>query len=198
MWGGLDDSVKTQTPKRGISLASNNGQILNLQDLGDGLPAVTPHYGAGLAEAGSVCLEDQGHSHGVKLSVGGTFSASFEVYWSVVNDQMRRCWNDLEFTTEQGAYGIAFLVIRAMTDFTIIERSRKGTGFDYWLGYEDDDLPFSNKARLEVSGIRNGDTQIINQRVRRKLEQTNVSDGSLEAYVVVVEFSAPLSQVKRK
>lgn len=111
---------------------------------------------------------------------------------------MRRCWNDLEFTTEQGAYGVALLIIRAVTDFTVIERSRKGTGFDYWLGYEEDELSFSTKARLEVSGIRSGDTQSVKKRVKRKLNQTNISDGSLPALIVVVEFGTPLSQVKRK
>ncbi len=36
-----------------------------------------------------------------------------------------RCWNDEEFTTEQAAYGIAFLIVRELTDLTVIERSRK-------------------------------------------------------------------------
>lgn len=181
-------------------MVPSNSQELNLEDLGKGLPAITPSYGTCLAEAGSVCLEDQGHTYSVVLSVNGSFNATFEIRRSAVNDQMRRCWNDLEYTTEQGAYGVAFLIIRAVTDFTVVERSRKGTGFDYWLGYAEDseELPFSNKARLEVSGIRNGNVQSVNQRVRRKLNQTNVSDGSLPAFVVVVEFSAPLSQVKRK
>lgn len=179
-------------------MASSISRKLNLNDLREGLPAITPDYGAGLAEAGAVCLEDQGHSHGVTLSVNGSFNEAFETYWTTVTDQMRRCWNDLEFTTEQGAYGVALLIIRAVTDFTVIERSRKGTGFDYWLGYEEDELSFSTKARLEVSSIRSGDTQSVKKRVKRKLNQTNISDGSLPALIVVVEFGTPLSQVKRK
>jgi len=41
----------------------------------------------------------------------------------------------------------------------VIERSRKGTGFDYWLGSADEvgELPFQNKVRLEVSGIGKAD-----------------------------------------
>jgi hypothetical protein len=42
-----------------------------------------------------------------------------------------------------------------LTDYTIVERACKGTGFDYWLGDEDDDL-FQWKARLEISGILKG------------------------------------------
>ena len=45
--------------------------------------------------------------------------------------------------------------------YTVIHRSRKGTGFDYWLGDEknEDELPLQSKARLEVSGIRRADAK---------------------------------------
>lgn len=71
---------------------------------------------------------------------------------------MQRCWNDQEYTTEQAAYGIALLLLSKLTEFTVVERSRKGTGFDYWLGKPTDssDLPFQKSMRLEVSGIRQG------------------------------------------
>lgn len=78
------------------------------------------------------------------------------------------------------------------------QRSRKGTGFDYWLG-DEADMPFQNKARLEVSGIRNGDQKIIKARVREKLTQTEVSDKTrLPAYVVVVEFGRPVAEVRQR
>lgn len=111
-----------------------------------------------------------------------------------------RCWNDEEFTTEQAAYGIAFLIIRELTDLTVIERSRKGTGFDYWLGTLDSDEGqlFENKVRLEVSGIRKGDSSRIKARLKQKKEQTKVSDGQFPAYIIVVEFSTPLSYVEKR
>ena len=73
-----------------------------------------------------------------------------------------------EFTTEQAAYGTAFLIIRELTDLTVIERSRKGTGFDYWLGTFDTDEGqlFQNKVRLEVSGIRKGDSSRVKARLK--------------------------------
>jgi hypothetical protein len=51
-----------------------------------------------------------------------------------------------------------------------IERSRKGTGFEYWLGTSetDEELPFKNKVRLEVSGIRSGDSSRVKARLWRK------------------------------
>ena len=171
-----------------------------LAKLGEGLPAITPSFGAALAEACAICLEEQSHCQGVQISVDGDFRATFELYWQTITDQMLRCWNDREFTTEQAAYGIAFLLIIKLTDFTVIERSRKGTGFDYWLGVEDNtnELPFQNKVRLEVSGIREGDDRRIKARDKQKVEQTKASDGTFPAYIVVVEFSKPLSFMVKK
>ncbi|MFB2771688.1 hypothetical protein ACE1AT_20705 [Pelatocladus sp. BLCC-F211] len=175
-------------------------QELLLAKLGEGLPAITPSFGAALAEACAVCLEDQSHSQGVELSINGDFKAKFKLYWEPVTEQMLRCWNDQEFTTEQAAYGVAFLIIKQLTDLTVIERSRKGTGFDYWLGSEnkDSELPFQNKVRLEVSGIRKGDDSRIRARVKQKIEQTKPSDGEYLAYIIVVEFSKPLSVIVKK
>jgi len=178
----------------------NNIEAIALAKLGEGLPAITPSFGAALAEACAICLEEQGHSQGVEISVDGDFRATFKLYWENITDQMLRCWNDREFTTEQAAYGIAFMLINRLTDFTVIERSRKGTGFDYWLGVEDNtnELPFQNKVRLEVSGIREGDDRRIKARVKQKVDQTKPSDGIFPAYIVVVEFSKPLSYMVRK
>jgi len=194
-------------------------QELLLTKLGEGLPAITPSFGSALAEACAVCLEEQNHSQAVELTINGDIRAKFKLYWQPLTEQMLRCWNDEEFTTEQAAYGIAFLIIRQLTDLTVIERSRKGTGFDYWLGTEpalktdspsqvtgesrrgeneDSELPFQNKVRLEVSGIRKGDDSRIRARVKQKIEQTNPSDGKFPAYIIVVEFSKPLSMIVKK
>lgn len=42
--------------------------------------------------------------------------------------------------------------------------------FDYWLGQKEDDIPFEDKARLEVSGILKGTTAQINRRLKEKME----------------------------
>jgi hypothetical protein len=176
-------------------------QILNLQHLNQGLPAITPAFGAAIAEAGAICLTDEAHVLGVILEVEGEFSTRFQLDWQPVTEQARRCWNDEEYTTEQAAYGIAFLLILQLTNLTVIERSRKGTGFDYWLGSQDSNsmLPFQRMARLEVSGIRKGSRSQINARVKQKTEQTRASDAEgSPAYIIVVEFSRPISTVIAK
>lgn len=176
-------------------------QVLNLQSLSQGLPAITPAFGAAIAEAGAICLTDEAHVPGVILKVEGEFSTTFTLDWQDVTEQARRCWNDKEYTTEQAAYGIAFLLILQLTNLTVIERSRKGTGFDYWLGIQNTTatLPFQRAARLEVSGIRKGDRSQINARVKQKTEQTRASDEQgLPAYIIVVEFSHPISVISAK
>jgi hypothetical protein len=181
-------------------ISSNKGKFL-LSSLSQGLPGVTPSYGQTLAEAGSVCFEDQGHQSGVSLLIEGDYHANYDIFWNNVTPQMLSCWNDEEYTTEQAAYGIAFLLILELTPNTIIKKSRKGTGFDYWLGNKGDtaNLLFQNAARLEVSGIRNGDHGTIKSRIRQKLKQTVPTDKTkLPAYIIVVEFSAPVSQVVKK
>ena len=55
-------------------------QELVLTKLEEGLPAITPSFGAALAEACAVCLEDQGHLQGVELTVNGEFTARFRLY----------------------------------------------------------------------------------------------------------------------
>jgi hypothetical protein len=115
-----------------------------------------------------------------------------------VTDKMISTWADLEDAVEHGAYGLAFLLVLSITGLTIIERSIKGTGFDYWIG-DNDPFPFQNKARLEVSGILNGSNKTIRTRLKEKTDQTIKSDNlSLKAYIIIVEFSAPLSQVKTR
>ena len=79
----------------------------------------------------------------------------------------------------------------------MVERSRKGTGFDYWLGKPTDssDLPFEKSMRLEVSGIRQGNPSQIRTRVKLKKMQVAPTDKIAPAFIVVIEFSQPLAYV---
>ena len=151
-----------------------------------------------LAQAAVICLDHEGHMAGVRLGVNGAFTAPFALSWSeTLTEAKRRFWNDLEEATQQGAYAVAILLIRALTGYTVIERSRKGTGFDWWLGTEDN--LFQGKARLEVSGILRGTTRRINSRIKARMGQTRQSDSlALTAYVVVVEFGTPRAKVVQR
>ena len=171
---------------------------LVLDGLAHGFPHIPSEGGAMLAQAAVVCLDHEGHTSGVQLMVDGFSTDTFSLSWSEeVTEAKRRFWNDLEDATQQGAYAVAILLIRALTGYTVIERSRKGTGFDWWLG-TDDNL-FQGKARLEVSGILRGTTRRINSRIKARTGQTRQSDYlDLTAYVVVVEFGTPRAKVVQR
>jgi hypothetical protein len=166
------------------------------------IEAVTESAGTTYEEACLICFVDQNHKSGTKMKITGDYDNEFSVIWdNSINDRMRNYWNDDEFTTEQAAYGIALLLVQELTDFAPTRRSFKTTGFDYWLELQEtDDLNiFGNMARLEVSGIRNGTSSQIRSRTSIKLKQTTQSDNTgLPAFVVIVEFSRPISNVVKR
>ena len=164
-----------------------------IKDLTAGLPGVTPTVGQHMYEGCVVSLHQQQHTSPSKLyaNINGV-EHIYDIMWpDVCTQQMERAWRDQEVATEHGAVCISILLALKNTKYTVIERSRKGTGIDYWLG-EKDDLLFQKAARLEVSGIFKGDAKDIAKRVEKKRKQTQKSDAtSLPVYISVVEFSRP-------
>ena len=113
----------------------------------------------------------------------------------VTSEQLNRTYGDPDENTEEGACGIAWLLLMNLTEHTVVRRSRKGTGVDYFLGDANDFL-FQNTARLKVSGIGRGTEQEIKKRVKQKKEQTEHSDHlTIPAFVVIVEFSQPVAEI---
>jgi hypothetical protein len=111
---------------------------------------------------------------------------------------MKRTHADAEVATERGACAIAILFVCALREYTVVHRSYKGTGVDYFLGHKTDFL-FQEKVRLEVSGIRDGSETDIRRRKHLKLEQTRISDVlGMPAVIVIVEFSRPVVEVMER
>ncbi len=160
------------------------------------MPGLSSAYGAQLAQAAAVCLENREHTSGVTLHLFGLKVAECLMEWPPVDDRARRSHADLQEATERGAYGIAILIVCDFTGMVVVERSAKGLGFDYWLGHEDDDELFVGKARLEVSGILSGSRSQTQARVRQKKEQMKPSDRLAPGYVAVVEFGTPIACVE--
>lgn len=175
---------------------------LDLNALRSGTVGISPVVGAYYAQAASVCLEQQDHPPGVQMQVKGDCTHRVSVIWNAPDnrDQQRRSWNDEQVATENGAYGIAALLIERLTEYTVVERSYKGTGFDFWLGRKGDDtLLFQDLARMEVSGVRQGDDRTVVSRTRQKAQQMKPTDDTaLPGLAVVVEFGSPLTRVMAK
>jgi hypothetical protein len=179
----------------------DNVVVLDLRQLESGIPALTEALGRVHAEAAAVCLENQGHEEPVRLAVRKIDRPQYDLRWPAITETIRRAYEDLERATELGAYGVAILLVKDQTGLTAIRQSKKGTGFDYWLGPNraDDQLPFQDAARLEVSGILSGTDAQFLTRMKQKLKQTEASDSSgLPAYACVVEFSRPQAEVAKQ
>ncbi len=153
-------------------------------------------WGVFLEEAASYCLENQGHNHRIHMAVDGDVGDNCMVVRRAINESAQKSWQDLQEATEYGAYGIAILLIFKFTEYTSIERSCKGPGFDYWVGINNSML-FQKQARLEVSGILNGSDSAITYRLGQKIEQVNRIRHALPAFVIIVEFGKPKSKIKR-
>ena len=156
------------------------------------LPGFTASRLAARAEAASVCLEQNGYRAECQFTVRDTMEMNHVVPARLVpiTERMRAANADLQEATEHGAEAIAAILSLELTPYTIVERARKGTGFDYWLGTG----PLELKARLEISGILKGTLQELEARVRKKNRQTGRSDDlGYPAFICVVEFSHPFA-----
>ncbi|MDD9956038.1 MAG: hypothetical protein OXP68_07440 [Anaerolineaceae bacterium] len=182
-------------------------EVLNLDLLESGsMQGLTSKAGGFLLEACLVCLAHNGHSSGIAMQVDeARDTIHFRLDWSgSVGEQETRTHADMQDATEWGACGVACLLICKLTGLVVTRRSRKGTGFDYWLGSglekgSATSLPFQDEARLEVSGMLSEERMSeINSRLREKTKQIKGGKRTdLTGYAVVLEFSRPLAKVKR-
>jgi hypothetical protein len=183
-----------------MSQSSSHPNLI-IARLREGLIGISPVAGADLVEACNTFLHIQGHPNKVLLTIEGEEKRVFCIDWEpeTITDQILRTRADLQDTLESAAVCIACLLIIELTNYTIIERSWKSTGFDYWLGYDDGGPLFAQKGRLEVSGMKKGSNPQIKQRVKQKLKQSDPTDHlNFPAYAVVVEFTRPVAHVVRK
>lgn len=165
----------------------------------EGLPGISSVAAQQLYETFEVCMHSAGHPEDLPLAVEGDIHDDIVLHWhDDYNEQKARTYADMQYTTEHGAICLSVMLTTTLTPYTIIERSRKGTGFDYWLGDKDSFL-FQKKARLEVSGILRGDDTMIKSRHATKVEQTNKSDElGLPVYISVIEFSKPKAMFTKR
>ncbi|MCG8460716.1 MAG: hypothetical protein MI919_30910 [Holophagales bacterium] len=164
---------------------------------------------AAMAEAAAVCLEEAGHQNGVPcerwLRRNGrptkpTPEDSAELRWKPLLSSAKASWNDLRAATEYGAYALAALQVYDHLDRVIVQRSRIGTGFDFWLGSPgaDPEQLFQKHGRLEVSGLLRGELAECQRRIKKKLEQIGPIGENLPGFVAVVEFGQPRSWAVEK
>lgn len=163
-----------------------------------GLDGVSPITAAHLYEAYVVCMHRYAHPETVVLKMESPCQDVCLKWEDRFEKSLERTYADMQYTTEHGAVCLSLMLAVALTPYTIIERSRKGTGFDYWLGEKGSRL-FQKKARLEVSGILEGNDAVMASRYSAKALQTERSDQTgLPAYISIIEFSRPKAIFKIK
>ena len=169
-------------------------EILKLENIRQGMPGVSPTEGANLYENCIVQLHRSRHRSPVSLHVDGAKTCTYHLAWEgAYSDTIGRTYADEQSCVERAAVSVSILLALQQTPYTIIERARRGTGFDYMLG-DKNDIFFLPKARLEVSGISketHGNT--IGSRFKGKKAQVEKAHymAELPAYVSIVEFSTP-------
>jgi hypothetical protein len=163
---------------------------LDLDDLAMVCQELSASWAALMGEAAAVCLDHNAHAPGTNMEVTGDLAATAALTWTPPDDKQRRTHADLQDATEDGATAVACALATQLTEYEVIRRAVKRTGFDYWLG-KDDGLLFQDAARLEISGILDGDDSAVSARVRQKAEQIQRSNTHLPGYVIVVEFGRP-------
>ena len=129
-----------------------------LVSLADGSqPGISAAFGAAIAEAAAVCLEDRGHGSVkrglapvVVLAVRGDFDSDVFLQWAHLEPGAAASWNDEEYATEHGTYAIALALVPQLTEMLVVLRSRKKTGFDFKQAYKKIVHLISAKAKPET------------------------------------------------
>jgi hypothetical protein len=166
---------------------------LALSSLRRGMEGLSAAKACALVEAAEVCLHHGRHGSGVRLAVTGHWQASRALEFEPPSPSALRTHADLQEATESGACALAIAVARDETGMEVVERARKGTGVDYWLGH----VVGVFEARLEVSGILEGSDGQVARRARQKLDQMTRSGSSgVPGYAAVVDFASPRVHVE--
>lgn len=174
--------------------------ILDLVSIKDGLPGIHKDSCAHYYSACMTTLHRSGHKDGVVMQLDGDRKGNISLHWDDYYDEsIDRTWKEINYCTDHAAVCVSCMLAINETEYTIIERSCKGDGFDYWLGKKGDGL-FGHAARLEISGIlQESTTNTVEKRLKIKIKQTEQSDESrLPAYISIVEFGKPKAIFKKK
>jgi len=177
-------------------------ETLNISELNNGLPTITPAFGQEVAEAAAFCLQKNSHKSAecvlncIKTIKNDT--EDFLLVWDELDSRVESTYGDLDVAAEHGAMGLAVLLSIKLTKYTTLERSMKGTGIDFWLGNKDGKM-FQKKARLEISGLFHGTESQFKSRIKQKFKQTNASDDTgFDCFVSVIEFGKPIASFLSK
>ena len=145
-------------------------------------------------EAAVVCFESQGHPTRCHLTVEGEYGETFRLSRPDTTAEMKASHNDEVKAVEHAAEGTAFLLIRRLTSYTVVQQMRRGTAADWWLAHRGQLL--QHAARLECSGTLTGGASELASRTKKKIDRARRAKPTLPTYVCITSFKYARAKVE--
>ena len=173
--------------------------VLDLDKIHQALPRVRTSLVDYIYDAAVFLLHHHRHQSGLRCEIRSLDEslhfARFE--WTrPYSERMMNTFGDTVYAVEFAAEGIACLTVRATTNYTVIKRSQRNDGVDFWLAESDDIDTFTYQfaARLESKGISEArNPSDIKAKVYEGINQSKRSDKArLPAYIIVTDFGKPI------
>ena len=144
-------------------------------------------------EAASVCL-DRHHEPPADFDVETHSSRTTAIVeWSPPGARTRGAWANATDATEAGACACALAAIELTDGLVAVHRAETLTGADYYVARPGDSLhDLEHCQRLEVSGVDRGLRDVVERRLRAKMDQAAAGRSNLPARACVVGFRARL------
>ncbi|MDE2749517.1 MAG: hypothetical protein OXI34_11185 [Chloroflexota bacterium] len=176
-----------------------NPTVLDLDQLRKAIPYMSVNLADLIHEAVVMCFHHGQHRSGVACQIRdfeNILAAATIVWTKSFSDIIQRTFGETGYAVEFAAEGIACLTITEFTEYTVIERSIRHDGVDFWLASKDETgrHTFQRAARMESKGITEAryPSDIKNQ-LDRGIKQTKQSDHTdLPVYIIATEFSQPV------
>jgi hypothetical protein len=173
-------------------------QLLPIRDLAARHYGITKEIADNYLQAARVCL-DKHHTSPQSFTIdNGARLIEAITEWDQTDRRTRNAWaNDIDLI-ENGAYACGIAAVELSENLYTIRRAETRTGADYYVapqGQNPDDL--ENSLRLEISGTDMGQSNVIEIRLRQKVQQTRQGNSNLPAIAAVIGFQAKFIKLER-
>ena len=172
---------------------------LDFDRLHEAIPEMTESLVGYMYDAAVFCFHRHRHNSGIRCEVRSldeTLDIVSLIWTRQFTKKIANTFGDTGYAVEFAAEGIACLTIRAYTEYTVIERSQRGDGVDFWLAkrHADDNYSLQRSARMECKGIFSARyPSDIMARIDEAIEQSARSDSTdARAYIIAAEFGQPV------
>jgi hypothetical protein len=156
------------------------------------MPGITPDYASVISACAGICLKHHDHETFVTLKLEGSRQANVAMTWREPVAAEIACYGQASDpdVIRWAAECVAIRVIAHVLGLHVVEKSWRGTGFDFWLVHSHvSQWTWSDLVRLEVSGILEDNEVELRRRLREKLAQMAPTD-PIMGYAAIVMFGA--------